>query len=142
MASDAAYRIKRLMTGDPNDHEHFPGVLFRPEEIQDGEAPQDAVIVQGIQQKFGFHPRRLEQSRPEVSKIIKEVVQDVFLQSKGGGMSFLNLCMDRNDNQWAEHQTMDEFCCLAIGLKLADWCVPKEMWGMFPGGMPYIWFEG
>lgn len=116
-------------------------VLFRPEEIVDGKPPPDAIIVDGIVRKFAFHPQRLESSRGEVTRLAKEIVADQFLKNAGGGWSFLNLCNDRNSNQWAEHPTAEAFLCLAIGLGMAGYCVPKEMWNVMPGGIPYVWFE-
>jgi hypothetical protein len=127
-------RLDELMQG-----EH--GVLYRDNEVTPGETPKDAVIVDGVVRSFGFHPDRLEQARPKVIEIIREVVEDPFFTDKGGGYTFLNLCQDRSGNQWAEHPTMEVLCCLAIGLKLAKWCAPREMWPMLPGGMPYIQFD-
>jgi hypothetical protein len=129
------------MTGD-HPKSRFPGVLYRDDEIQEeGKPPEGAVVVEGIVRTFAFHPDRLEQSRPEVENIIREVVCDPFLKGIGGGCSTLTLCEDRSGQQWAEHRTIEELCCLAIGLKLAGWCAPRELWKVLPGGMPYVWFE-
>jgi len=35
------------------------------------------------------------------------------------------------------HQIVEELFCLAMGLGLAECQLPREMWSMFPGGMPY-----
>jgi hypothetical protein len=69
------------------------------------------------------------------------VVSDSFLKGAGDGYSTLALCDDRMGNQWGSQQTVEELCCLAIGLKLAGWCLPREFWQSFPSGMPYVWFE-
>ena len=136
-----SHRIRRLMTGD-HPLERFPGVLYKNEEITaPGVPPEGAIVVEGIMRTFVFHPGRLEQSRPEVESIIREVVADPFFKGSGDGYSFLALCDDRAGHQWAEHPTMEELCCLAIGLKLAGWCAPREVWKVLPGGMPYVWFE-
>lgn len=141
MSELPSHRIRRLMTGD-HPLERFPGVLYRDDEIlEKGKPPEGAIVVEGIVRTFAFHPDRLEQSRSEVEAIIREVVCDPFLKGSGDGYSTLGLCEDRNGNQWAEHPTMEELCCLAIGLKLAGWCLPRDFWKALPGSMPYVWFE-
>ena len=116
--------------------------LYNDSELpKDGSAPKDAVIVKGVVGQFGFNPERLEAARSKVEDIIKEVVADEFLEGKGGGMSFLQLCMDREGQQWAEHRTLDEFCCLAQGLKLASFPLSREFWAVLPGGVPYVVFK-
>lgn len=114
--------------------------LFRDEEIPNGkEVPDDAVIVDGIMGKYGFNPQRLESHRTEVVEILKDMPDEFF--PPAGGWSFLNLCMDKSGVQWAEHPTMNDLCCLAIGLNLGKFLLPREMWKAFPGGMPYVGFD-
>jgi hypothetical protein len=108
LRDEPSFRLRRIILGDPNDPEHFPGVLYKKGEIAEGERPPDAVLVQGITMAFGFHPTRLKESQPEVEKIILEVVADPFLDGTGGGYPFLALCEDRNGNQWGEHRSMEE----------------------------------
>ncbi len=116
----------------------FLDCLYRSEEIVDGKQPDDAVIVEGILQKFGFHPQRLESHREQVTKWLL-ALPDQFLESKGGGWSFLNACNDRNDEQWTGlHQRMDQLFSLGIALGLAAYPLPRDMWDVLPGGMPYI----
>ncbi len=104
----------------------------------EGPTPADAVIVDGIQQKFGFHPQRLESHRAQVLTWLL-ALPDQFLQSKGGGWSFLNACNDRNNEQWTGfHQRMDQLFSLGLGLGLVSYLMPRDMWEVLPGGMPYI----
>jgi hypothetical protein len=116
--------------------------LYQEHEIpEDGSAPEDAIIVRGLVTDFGLHPSRVEEKKPIVKELIEKIVTDEFLKSKGGGMSFLRLCVDREGGQWAEHRTMEAFCCLAIAMGYAQWCMPRELWAAFPGGMPYVMFD-
>lgn len=115
--------------------------LFTNEEMPSAEVPEGAVIVEGIINHFGFHPERLESHRDEVTTML----QSLPLQFRttavggGGGWSFLNACQDANDVQWTGlHRTMDALFVLGIGLDLAAWLLPREMWDAFPGGMPYV----
>jgi hypothetical protein len=36
---------------------------------------------------------------------------------------------------------MEQLFQLGIGLGLAKWQLPPEMWGVLPGGMPYVVIE-
>lgn len=109
------------------------------EEMKNGIIPKDspAVVVKGIVNTFGFHPQRLESHREEVRTLLNEM-PDNFHKSKGGGWSFLQMCVDKNENQWGEHRNMEQLMCLGIGLKMVEYCLPKEMWSALPGSMPYL----
>lgn len=102
----------------------------------DDEPIEDAVEVEGIMARFGFHPGRLEASREQVKGWLAQL-PDSFHKHSGGGMSFLNACMTRDDEHWGEHPSMDRLFCLGIGLGMAKCLMPREVWSALPGGMPY-----
>jgi hypothetical protein len=142
LRTSPAERLDRIMLGDENDREHFPGVLYRKGEAPEGDKPPEgSVVITGIVRTFGFHRERLEASRSEIEKLIREVVTDDFLNDRGNGASFLNLCVDRKGVQWGEHASMEILLCLAMGLQIAGYCLPREFWSVLPGGMPFIWFK-
>lgn len=114
--------------------------LYKSEEISDGKVPADAVEAKGILHNFYFHPQRLESHREDVAKILVEM-PSAFHRTSGGGWSFLQLCMDKNDNQWGEHSNMEQLVCLAIGLGMGKYCMPRDLWPALPGGMPYVVFD-
>ncbi len=117
------------------------GCLFTPEEAPDGKPPANAILVEGIVNNYAFHPERLEQVRPIVATWIS-LLPDQFLAGKGGGWSFLNLCEERDGNQWTSlHRTQEELFALAAGLGLARFILTREYWSIFPGGMPYVVFS-
>lgn len=129
---DYASRIDNILTD----------CLFTPDELAaGGMTPEDAVIVTGIVTTFGFHPGRLQSHREEVRALCAEIVPDAFYPDKGGGMTFLNLCVTRDGDQWAEHRNAEALYVLASGLGLAKSLMPRELWGMLPGGVPYIVFD-
>lgn len=33
---------------------------------------------------------------------------------------------------------MEELLVMGIGLGLANWLMPRQMWSIFPGSMPYV----
>lgn len=121
-------------------HEIAMYVLYKKDEVPDGKPPKDAVIVKGIIRQFGFHPGRLQEKKPEIKAILDQMPKEFHIQG-GGGMTFLNLCMTRDGEHWAEHATMETLVVLGIGVGLASYPMPKELWSALPGGMPYIVFN-
>lgn len=119
----------------------FQDCLFTEEEVAEHKRPDDAVIVEGVLLRFGLHPARLESHREEVLELLGELPEQ-FMESKGGGWSFLNACVRGDGTQWGEHSSMEELFVLGIGLGLAGWCLPREMWPLLPGEAPYVWVEG
>ena len=115
--------------------------LFKREELGDkNEPPEGAVCVMGVIHAYCFHPARLEEKR----EIIKEVLlqmPDNFFKGKGGGWSFLNLCMTKDGQQWGQHNNMDDLICIAMALGYASFPLPKELWPTLPGGVPYVLFD-
>lgn len=112
--------------------------LFTHDEFPEGaDVPADAVEVEGIICRYAFHPGRLEANRANVAGMLDQL-DSAFKSDGGGGMSFLNACVDKDGNHWAEHPTMGMLFGLAIGLGLARYSLPREMWSVLPGGVPYI----
>lgn len=63
---------------------------------------------------------------------------DEFMQEKGGGWSFLNMCMTKDGEQWGEHPNMEELMVLGCGLGLMKLQLPRAVWSSLPGGVPYL----
>lgn len=94
-------------------------------------------VVEGVVIKAGFHPERLKEAEESIFDMLNDL-PDEFKKGGGGGMSFLNMCNDKHGNQWAEHQTMDKLVCLGIAVGKMSFLMPREMWKVLPGGMPYV----
>jgi hypothetical protein len=110
----------------------FLDCLFR-----DGEDTSNHVAVEGITTNVGFNPDRLTIHKPEIKAMLAEL-PDSFKVSGGGGMSFLNACEDRHGNQWTGmHQRMEQLFQLGLGVGAVKLLLPREVWGVLPGGMPY-----
>jgi len=115
--------------------------LFNNDEIpSDGSLPKDAVLVDGVTKKFGFHKERLEYHRDEIKELLLEL-PDSFMKSKGGGMSFLNAHVDKHGNPWGQHVEMEALFVLGMAVGLVKNPMPesmrKEMASILPGGVPY-----
>lgn len=116
-----------------NVHNTFMNCLFK-----DGEPTENYIVGEAVQMKVGFHPERLKESEPIISEMLKDLPES-FQKTGGGGMSFLNIVQDKDGNQWADlHRTADELVALGNATGKSQFLLPKEMWDVLPGGMPYI----
>lgn len=114
-------------------HSTFLECLFK-----DGESTENHKIGEAVQMKVGFNPERLKEKESLIDELLKELPIE-FQKSCGGGMSFLNMCNDKEGNQWADmHKTMDELVALGMATGKLSFLMPKEMWSVLPGGMPYL----
>lgn len=105
--------------------------------LLDGETIDIAVMVEGIVEKYAFHPQRLEAQRADVTRWLLLLPVE-FRMSGGGGWSFLNACYQADGVLWTGfHYLMDQLFCLGIGLGLVQSLMPRDMWESLPGCMPY-----
>lgn len=105
--------------------------------FKDGEDHSKYIPALGITSNVGFHPGRIEEHKAEIAAMLDELPDD-FKESGGGGMSFLNACNDRHGKQWTNfHQRMEQLFQLGLAIGKATCLMPREMWGVLPGGMPY-----
>jgi len=119
----------------------FMNCLFKDGEIKDNTPPADAVLIEGIVSNFGFHLGRLNNNKSEIIDMVMQL-PDELMEAKGGGWSFLNLCTTRDGVLWTgEHRTMEQLLCMAIGLGIAKYNLPRDMWDVLPGSMPYVSFN-
>lgn len=111
----------------------FTACLFK-----DGEDTSDHIVAEGIVHTVNFHPGRIEEHRQEIHDMLAEL-PDQFKTSSGGGYSFLNACLNKHGNQWTGlHQTQEKLVQLGIAIGEVEYCLPRNMWPLFPGGMPYF----
>lgn len=111
--------------------------LFTECLFKDGENTDNAIIIEGIVNKYGFNPERISEKSKEIFSILLELPNE-FMKSGGSGYTFLNACMDKNGNHWGEHRNMEELFCLGIAIGKVHYLMPREMWSILPGGMLYL----
>lgn len=109
--------------------------LFKDDEIENGKPTGDFIEVEGVTGKFGFHPR-IKDKKEEIQTLINELNPN-FKE----GWTFLNLPFDKHDNHWGEHLNCEQLYVISKAVGLAQFSMPREMWEVLPGGMPYIAFE-
>jgi hypothetical protein len=122
---------------DPTEVEAtFKDCLYDTKE--EAESDPKAVTVEGIVWNAVLNPAKLDEHRELITKMLMEL-PDQFRQSAGGGWSFLNACDDRHGVQWTGlHQTMGMLFMLGEGIGKVVKPLPREMWNVLPGGMPYF----
>lgn len=115
-------------------NEAFLESLYKEDEISnEKEPPVGCVQVNGVSGNFGFHPERLEEQREKVEGWLSELPSE-FKE----GWTFLNGCMQSDGVQWGEQTNVDQLFTMSIGLKLGTYLGARELWSMFPGGVPYF----
>lgn len=98
-------------------------------------------LVTGITMKVGMSKSVIAENKGEIGQMVMQM-EDAFMKTKGGGMSFLRMCYDRRNVHWAEHPTMQELVFLGIASgymeELSLPGIPRvEQMQMMPGGVPY-----
>jgi len=124
--------------------------LFKEEEIDKGnidpagvpltKTTVEPIMAQGVVRTYGFHPERLEKHRTQIIAWLNELPAQ-FHKATGGGWSFLNACMTKDDEQWGEQYNVEQLMCLGIAIGKVSFPLPKEFWGALPGGVPYFTVE-
>jgi len=111
--------------------------VFKDCLFNEGESTSKAVIVRGIAHTYGLHPERLKSHFNDIDGLLNQLPEQ-FHEGKGGGWTFLNMCQNKDDEQWGEHLYMEQLMVLGIGVSRVKYCTSRDMWTLFPGGMPYI----
>lgn len=100
----------------------------------------DTIFVEGVVHSAYFNQTKLESHRHEVAAWIRQLPSQ-FHRNGGGGWTFLNLCENASGQMWTSfHLTMERLYMLAAGLGLAHFALPRDVWAVLPGEMPYIIF--
>jgi len=116
--------------------EIFENCLF-PEGTKPENLIVDPILVDGVTVNVGFDPKKVELHKEEISKLLSCLPEE-FHELSGGGWSFLNACLDKDGRQWGEHMHVEQLLCLGIAADLVEYLMPREMWNILPGGMPYF----
>lgn len=100
----------------------------------------DTVRVSGVVHTFLYDKPRLERHRDEIKTLLLDLPTE-FRATEfggGGGWSFLNACNDREGNLWTGmHLIMEFLFTLGEALGYAKCLLPRDIWRVLPGGMPY-----
>lgn len=104
---------------------------------KDGEDTAGHIKVQGVRGPLGLNPDRVKENSEKIKEMLFQMPKE-FLRSGGGGYTFLNGCIDANGSQWGDQSNVDELICLGMAIGRVSFQMPREMWSVLPGGMPYF----
>ena len=80
----------------------------------------------------------LERNRRDIDALLDQLPEP-FHQDTGGGWSFLNMCDDKDGNQWTGlHLVQEKLVVLGRGVDRIHFLLPRELWPVLPGSVPYI----
>lgn len=98
----------------------------------------NAILCNGITFNVGFNPIKIADNKEKIISMIENLPEN-FKKEIGGGWSFLQACIDKNDVLWTgDHRRMEELMLLGIAIGKIDFLLPRELWGALPGGVPYF----
>jgi hypothetical protein len=115
-----------------NVNKTFKKCLF-----QTGEPTEPHIQVDGVKIHTKFHPKRLKKELPNIISMLNDLPES-FQEEKGRGSSYLNACIDKNGNQWAEQSTVELLVCLGLASGKLKFPFQRDFWHTLPGGMPYL----
>ena len=122
-----------------NVNDVFRFCMFKDDELENIKGSDDFILGDGVRVRVGFHPERLKQSKENIKELLSHLSPAFMTTEQGGkGSSFLNACMTKDGVQWGEHVNVDELLMLGLASGFINYCLPRDKWYIFPGGMPYF----
>lgn len=99
---------------------------------------EEQMVVEGVKIKAVFNPAKIKENHSKIRDML-ECLDDNFFAGKGGGWSFLNICADKHGTLWTgDHMQCDRLICLGLAANLLEFTLPRDIWSVLPGEMPYI----
>lgn len=106
--------------------------------FEKGADTSTAKLIDGVMMKIGFDPLKLDKHRDDITSMLNELPEP-FQSVHGGGGSFLDACITKNEVQWAgDHRAVDILVTLGLAIHKVTFNAPRELWRNLPGGMPYF----
>ncbi len=111
---------------------------FYPEGTTEENLPEDAVKVEGITSTLVFNPEKLKENHADIVGYLEQLPEECRVSNDIDGLSFLAMCVDKNKDLWGQHPEMQMLLCLGLAIERVKFVMPRPVWRMFPGGMPYF----
>lgn len=103
-----------------------------------GKNIDNPIVIEGIVAKYGFDKKQIENNKSDIEDMLSQLPKE-FHKGTGGGWSFLGACHNKDGEQWTGmHRSMEQLFCLGIAIGKVEYLLPREMWNVLPGGMPYL----
>lgn len=94
--------------------------------------------IKGVLITAAFNREKIAEHEQNIMQMLMQLPKE-FHRPGGCGWSFLNMCIDKNGNLWTVyHRTQDKLVCLGLAIGAVEFVMPRDLWKVFPGGMPYI----
>lgn len=92
-----------------------------------------SVTAEGPVTKVAFCPEKVKEHKEKIQALLAEL-PDTFKE----GMSFLEACHNKEGELWTgDHNSMEQLFILGLAIDQVKECLPRDLWGALPGGMPY-----
>jgi hypothetical protein len=114
-----------------------------PENLTDEQIEKIKFIsTEGVSIGGDFQVKELNKHRQRITEMISQL-PETFLQHEGGGWSFLNLCLNKDGQQWTDsHEVCDMLVCLGLAIDKIEFNIKdRSKWWSMPGGMPYVFIK-
>ncbi len=99
---------------------------------------EEMTVVEGVKIKAGFNLAKIKENHCKIHSML-ECLDDNFFAGAGGGWTFLKICADKHGTLWTgDHSQCDRLICLGIAANLLTFTLPRDLWSVLPGEMPYI----
>lgn len=95
------------------------------------------IRVRALMNEYVFDAARLEGHREAVRGFLGRV-STLFYADRGGGHTFLALGTRRDGIRWGDVYDSERLVALGLGLGLAEFCLKRRRWKLFPESMPYL----
>lgn len=99
----------------------------------------ETITAHGVKIKAIFNSDRINARRADIIDMLEEL-PDTFHVGSGDGWTFANMCINADGEQWTDlHHVCDQLVCLGLAINAVQFTVKqRDLWRMFPGGLPYI----
>lgn len=102
----------------------------------DGPTSPDHKTVEGAVNVFRFSQTKLAEKHEDIVAMLGQLPRQ-FRASIGGGWSFLKAACRADGVHWGEHPSMEALFALGLGVNAVYELLPRDMWDVLPGSMPY-----
>lgn len=102
-----------------------------------GEDPGTQVKAEGAMKSYLFNQDRLKNHQEDIENMLGQL-PETFKQDSGGGWHFMYATKRADHVKWGSLQAVDRLLCLGIAIGKARTLMPRDMWHVFPGGLPYF----
>jgi hypothetical protein len=92
----------------------------------------------GITVSVGWHSQRIKENEANILDLLHQLPCGFQKDDPAGGLSFRAACETQKGIQWGEHRDVELLFLLGLGIDAVEYLVPREMWRVLPGGLPYL----